>query len=914
MKKLIVLIAALAATAGIARAQQQVTLDLTLAPAEEIFRQVERQSGYVIYCRPDETDTLRLTVRCTNERPEVALRKAFEGTPFAVSVFGSSFIAVLKDRRLTTSLPEGYFDHRRPESAATGYAARQTDQKATSGNKVYVVGSEQQGANRSGRMQLTGVITDFRSGEPITGAVIYTDRDSTAATTGATGDYTLSLSSGRQTLHIRGIGIKQTKREIAIYESGRLDIEMEEEVYALTEVTITSERMARIQSVTLGVEHIRIRDIKNIPTSFGESDVIKAIMMLPGVKSAGEASSGINVRGGATDQNLILFNDGTIYNPTHLFGVLSAFNPDVLRDMELYKSSIPAKYGGRISSVLAINSREGSSEKITGTASLGLLTSRLSLEGPAGAKTTWLVGARTTYSDWMLSLLSDKSGYRDGSAGFYDANATIAHRFDSRNQLSLNGYFSRDRFSFNGEEDYSYRNANASMKWRRSFSDMSTGALTAGYDHYSYNMTSDYNPAEAYKLRFGIDQGYARLDFTSYLSDRHTLDFGAGTIYYSLMPGEYLPGAPESLMLPDRIQTENALESSVYIADLWNITPDLSVNAGIRYTLFNVLGPRTWNVYDRDHLPSLSTLAGTETVDGRSDVVRTYHAPDFRLSLRYAIRPDLSFKAGVNTLQQNIHKLSNTTIMSPTDTWKLSDANIRPQKGMQVAAGFYRNFLDNTVETSIEGYYKTTDNYLDYRGGAQLMMNHHIETDVISTGGKAYGVELMVKKATGKLNGWVGYSYSRSMLRQDNPLVEKPVNSGNWYPADYDKPHEFKFAGNYKFTQRYSFSLNCDYSTGRPITLPAAKYDYMGGEYVYYSERNQYRIPDFFRMDCSFNIEPTHHLTVLTHSTISLGVYNITGRKNAYSVYYIAEDGRLNGYMMSIFGAPIPYLSYNIRF
>jgi hypothetical protein len=252
--------------------------------------------------------------------------------------------------------------------------------------------------------------------------------------------------------------------------------------------------------------------------------------------------------------------------------------------------------------------------------------------------------------------------------------------------------------------------------------------------------------------------------------------------------------------------------------------------------------------------------------------------------------------------------------MSPTDTWKLSDANIKPQKGMQAAAGIYKNFMNNLVESSVEVYYKTMNDYLDYRSGAQLMMNHHIETDVISTKGKAYGVELMIRKNQGKLNGWLSYAFSRTELRQNDKRDDRPVNRGEWYPAPYDKPHEFKIAGNYKFTQRYSISLNCEYSTGRPITLPTSKYDYAGGEFVYYSERNQYRIPDFFRMDFAVNIEPSHKLTLLTHSSISFGVYNLTGRKNAYSVYYTAENGVLKGYKMAIFGAPIPYVSYNIKF
>ncbi len=348
------------------------------------------------------------------------------------------------------------------------------------------------------------------------------------------------------------------------------------------------------------------------------------------------------------------------------------------------------------------------------------------------------------------------------------------------------------------------------------------------------------------------------------------------------------------------------------MGDTWDITQDLSVNAGIRYSMFNALGPREYNRYNPESLPSPATV--TETVSKGGGAFQTYHGPEFRLSLRYEIRDGLSVKAGYNTMRQYIQKLSNTTVMSPTDTWKLSDANIRPQTGSQVAAGVYKNLFGNRVELSLEGYYKRMNNYLDYRSGAELIMNHTIETDVLETVGKAYGVELMLKKQTGMLNGWVSYTYSRTQLRQKDLRITEPVNNGNWYPADYDKPHEFKLVGNYKFTHRYSMSLNCDYSTGRPITLPVSKYHYGNGEYVYYSDRNKYRIPDFFRMDIAFNVEPSHHLTLLTHSMISFGLYNMTGRKNAYSVYYIAEEGKLKGYKLAIFGMPIPYVSYNIKF
>lgn len=896
-------------------AQNRVSLDLTNVVPEEVFRQVEQQSGYKIYCDMSQMDSLLLSIQCRDELPEVALQKAFEETPFQVSVYEDKFLFVLKDRKITTEISDDYFRQipsRNREALPDSYQLNPLEQKATSENKVYTLGDESR-PDIPARLQLTGIISDFKTGEPVVGAVIYEEKNMTAATTDAYGFYSLQLSPGRQTLHIRGVGLKDTQRQIALYDNGKLDIELEEQIYSLKEVTVTSERLARVQSTTLGVERMQIKDIKNVPTAFGEMDVLRVVMMLPGVKAVGEASSGFNVRGGSTDQNLILFNDGTIYNPTHLFGFFSAFNPDLVKEIELYKSSIPSKYGGRISSELEINGREGNKKELTGQVSIGLLTSRATIEGPIGEKTSFILGGRTTYSDWMLNLLPEKSGYKDGKAGFYDINAILDHKFSDKDNLYLSGYYSHDRFRFDSDERYGYSNANFSAKWRHIYHSRLTSTFTGGYDHYGYKTETRENPADAYQLKFGINQGFAKFDFTSYLTDKHTLDFGVNGILYVLNPGSYTPNADSSLVVPDHIQEEHALETSVYLADRWDITPELSINAGIRYTMFNAMGPRNYNLYDPERLPDESSIIETKSVDGWKSF-KTYHAPEFRLSARYAFSSDFSIKVGANTLRQYIHKLSNTTIMSPTDTWKLSDANIKPQRGMQLAAGIYKNFVDNTIETSVEGYYKTMKDYLDYRSGAQLMMNHHIETDVIRTIGKAYGVELMIKKTQGKLNGWISYAYSRTQLKQDDSKVEKPINNGDWYNADYDKPHEFKFAGNYKFTQRYSISLNCDYSTGRPITLPTSKYEYAGGEFVYYSERNQYRIPDFFRMDFSINIEPSHHLTLLTHSTISIGVYNLTGRKNAYSVYYIAEDGKLNGYKMAIFGAPIPYLSYNITF
>ena len=514
-----------------------------------------------------------------------------------------------------------------------------------------------------------------------------------------------------------------------------------------------------------------------------------------------------------------------------------------------------------------------------------------------------------------MKQLPEKSGYKDGTAGFYDLGAIVAHKFNDKHSLNIYGYYSHDRFAFNSNEKYGYNNLNASARWRAVFNERLVGYFSAGYDHYDYNNRETVNASSAYKLSFDINQYFVKADFTNKLTGNNTLNFGFKSMLYNINSGTYEPEGSESLVKKDALQKDKALETAFYLGDEWEITPKLSVNAGIRYSLFNALGPRSYYKYEPGTLPHESTITDTITA-GAGKVMKTYHGPEFRLSARYSFTDDFSIKAGFNSMRQYIHKLSNTVIMSPTDTWKLSDVNIKPQKGWQAAAGLYLNSPNGICEYSVEGYYKRMSDYLDYRGGAKLLMNHHIETDVINTQGHAYGVELQVKKQVGKLNGWMSYTYSRTFLRQNDKRIEKPVNNGDWYPTEYDKPHDFKFVGNYKFTHRYSMSINVDYSTGRPTTIPAGQYydESTQSMRAYYTERNSYRIPDYFRTDISFNIEPSHHLTLLTHSSISIGIYNVTGRKNVYSIYYVSEEGQIKGYQMSIFGVPIPFITYNIKF
>lgn len=685
--------------------------------------------------------------------------------------------------------------------------------------------------------------------------------------------------------------------------------------HELAEIVVVAGRQSAVKSATMGSEKFKPQLLKNIPSALGEVDIMKIVLTLPGVKSVGEASNGYNVRGGATDQNLILFNGGTVYNPSHLFGLFTSFNSDMVEDVELFKSSIPAQYGGRISSVLNVTSKEASMKRFGGSVSLGVLTSKLNLEIPiVRDHLSLLVNARTTYSDWILKKLPAKSGYKDGSANFYDLGSVLTWKFNDHHRLKVHGYYSKDAFSFSTNNKYGYVNRNISAEWRSILGEYLTMTISGGQDHYDYyNDEHMETPSMAARLAFAINQTWGKLHFRHRPTEYHTLNYGLSSQHYDVKPGKYSPLGMLSMVQHDELQKDKALESSIYIDEDWRINERLTLSGGLRLTMFNVLGPRMVNFYPSTELPAEDNMLEQKEMTG---ITKTYIEPEVRLSARYALHDNLSVKAGFNMMNQNIHKVSNTSVMSPTDIWKLSDNNIKPQKGWQVAAGLYSQTENKQYEASIEGYYKRMTDYLNYRNSAILLMNHHLETDVIPTNGYAAGVELQLKKPHGKLNGWISYCFSRTFIRQDDKRVALPVNDGEWFPTEYDRPHEVKAVANYKFTERYSFSANFDYSTGRPTTVPAGKYfDLSTNSYQpYYTKRNGYRLPDYMRCDVAFNIEPTHKLTALLHTSFSIGVYNVFARKNAYSIYYVVEDGDIKGYKLSVFGSAIPYASINIRF
>lgn len=898
-----------------------ITGDFHDIPFGEFIKKLEAQTAYHFYYDPLAFDSITVTVTVKEVHLPAVLDKVLGSANCFYSIDKDNDIFITKGFALATELPYGFFngekDNRKivakndPGSVIYMNHQKIIKEDVLVENKLYEIGIKRNEAPK-GKVNIAGYIRQSQTGESISGALIYIDHPHIQVNSDQFGYYSMTLPAGRHTLNIIAPGMFDTKRQLMLYSDDKFDISMNEKILQLREVVVEAAKERNVRSTSMGIDKLNMADIKQVPSVLGEADVLRAVLTLPGVKSVGEASTGLNVRGGATDQNLILFNGLNIYNPSHLFGFFSAFDPDVIKDVTLYKSSIPVKYGGRISSVLDITSLDGNDKKISGSAGLGPLTSKVTIEGPLiDSTTTFVAGIRTTYSDWILKALP--KDYRNSNASFQDGTLHINHKINSKNNVYINGYISGDKFTLNSDTTYQYHNKNANINWKHNFTNRFYGVLSAGIDHYDYQVANNGDPVNAYKLRFAINQYKANLDFSYFLNNKHTLSFGLSSLYYDVHSGSVNPLGTASLIIADSVEAEHALESAVYLGDQYNISPRFSINGGVRFSVFNYLGPKHVNSY----LPGLPKNEGnilSTDFYSSGKVIKTYSGPEFRLSARYSLSENTSIKASANSLRQYIHLLTNTTTISPTDVWKLSDPNVQPQLGKQVALGLYRNFKDNTVETSVEIYYKWFTHYLDYKSGAVLVLNHNIETAVINTKGRAYGIELLIKKSTGKINGWFSYSYSRSLLRQDDPYAGETINNGKEYPSNFDQPHNVTLIGNFRFTHRFSVSLNAVYSTGRPITLPIAEYDYAGSVRVIYSDRNSYRIPDYFRTDLSMNLLGNHKIHQLTHNSWTLGIYNLLARRNAYSVYFISQNGNIRGYKLSIFGTAIPFLTYNIHF
>jgi len=794
--------------------------------------------------------------------------------------------------------------------APTEYYDSQDKQKL-SGNIFVDIGNP---ADRfkPGNVTITGYIANRDTKEPVAGVTVLVQKLATGTISNEYGFYTLTLPRGVHLIKFSFIGMKEKQINVNLYGSGEMDIEMNSMLIPLKETVVSAEKNVIFQRYEVGVEKVNITSFKLLPTSMGEADIIKSVLLIPGVQSVGEGSAGFNVRGGSSDQNLILLYGAPVYNSSHFFGFFSAVNSDIIRDVTLYKGGIPGRYGGRISSVLDITSKDGNRRKFAGNAGISPITAHLMVEGPIKKDTcTYILTGRTTYSNWVFGLI-DNASLKNSRASFYDLNGRITYDINKNNKIDVSSYLSHDSFRFNSDTIYSYDNNIVALRWRHFFNRRFFSLLSVNNSSYSYDVESQSTPEEGFLLSHKVNSTGFKADFNWY-QGRNEINYGADLTRYSVLPGSYQPSGDSSLIVGKMIQRERALETGLYIEDKFVVTDYMSINAGMRFSSFFSVGPGTFYQYDPSYSKNLSTVTDTLNFNSR-EIYKTYGGPEFRVSLNFRTSTRSSFKINYNRTRQYLHLLSNTTSISPTDTWKLSDYYLKPQIGDQYAVGFYQMLFKNNIEASVELYYKQIQNMLDFKGGTNLVMAENIEKDLVNVQGKAYGLELSVRKDEGRVRWSLGYTYARIFLKSIGRFSDEIINKGEWFPANFDKPNDLVATFNFLFSRRFSFSANYTYSTGRPITYPVATY-YMGDILlVHYSDRNKYRIPDYMRLDLSVKLSGNLRSHKIANPHWIFSVYNLLGRQNVYSIYFKNENRMVNGYKLSIFGQAIPSLSFNFDF
>ena len=890
---------------------QKISINYNNINRIEVLKKIEASTNYKFYFQKEWIDNnVLISGDYSNKAIQDVLSKIFEDTDL------NFFITKNKVILTKNSIIYDKFQNDKVKAGNIPIFFQQYDSvkknKTDQATPIALIGKESIDSETD-FYTISGYITDLKDGKPLADITVKAKNTTATTVTNAQGFYSLKLPVGLATIEIESLLYNNTARKIMIYSDGTLDFPIIEKINQLKEVLVKGKNSQNIRTAITGVTTIEAEGVKTVPLVLGERDVLKIALTIPGIKTAGEGSSGFNVRGGKEDQNLMLLDNGTIYNPAHLFGFFSSLNPYTINKVDIYKGGIPSEFGGRLSSVFDITSKNGNTEKFSGEGGIGPVTSNLTASIPVvKGKASLLLGGRATYSDWILKTLDDEN-LKNSQASFYDLFAKYSHKINKNNTVEGTAYYSKDKYTITPDSLYQYSNRLISLKWKHAFNEKNNSELNVSNSEYKFSIDYESVNPESFIFKYKINETQASLKFNSELNSKHKFTYGISSKLYNVSPGELSPDGETSIVTPIKVDDEKGLESALFFSDKFKITEKLLLDVGARYSLYAALGASTQKIYKEDVPKTPSTVIEEKTY-GNNKVITTYGGFEPRLALRYIFDESLFVKAGFDKNYQYIHLLTNNTTQSPTDTWKLSDLNVKPQSGLQYSLGIFKKLDYKDIELSLEGYYKTSKNILDYKVGANLLLNKDLETELLQGNGKAYGVEFLLKKSTGRLNGWLGYTYSRTFIKLDSKFNDEKVNNGAYFPTNFDKPHDVSIVMNYKFTHRYSFSSNFVYQTGRPITYPIGKYNYNGAEYTLYSDRNKYRIPDYYRLDIGLNIEGNHKIKKLAHSFWNISIYNVLGRNNPYSIFFVTKEGQVKAYQTSIFSVPIPTITYNFKF
>ncbi len=756
--------------------------------------------------------------------------------------------------------------------------------------------------NAQNKFTISGYVKDSQTGEALIGASVYIKELTTTGTsTNAYGFYSLTVPEGSYTVSSQFIGYEVISVRIELKQSIKHDFILSEKINTLKEVVVTSEKKGEnITRISPGIEKMNIKEIQTIPVLLGEKDVMKIVQLLPGIKSAGEGNSGFYVRGGAADQNLIMLDEATVYNASHLLGFFSVFNSDAVKDLTVYKGGQPAEYGGRLSSVLDIKMNEGNDKKYHVSGGIGLISSRLNLEGPlVKEKGSFSISARRTYADLFLKLSND-SALKEAKLYFYDINAKANYTINSKNRIYLSGYFGKDVLGMGNSFGINWGNATGTLRWVHLFSDKLFSNTSIIFSNYNYKINLNVG-GNGINLISRIQDYNIKQDFQFFASTKSKIKYGFNSIYHKVIPGEVTAETNSSisqLKLDDKYAWENA----VYISHEYKPYKNFGLEYGLRITSFSILGPGDFYTYNIDGETTDTSTYNT------GNIIKTYYNAEPRLSANLNIneKSSIKFSCGRNT--QNLHLLSNSTSSSPTDVWIPSSKIVKPEVSDQISLGYFRNFKENTYEFSTEVYYKDLQNQIDYKDGAEINFNNNAESQLLFGDGRAYGIEFFLKKKHGRLNGWIGYTLSRTEKKIEG------INNGDYFPAKQDRTHDIAVVGMYELSEKLTFSASWIYYTGNAVTFPSGKYEIAGQVLNYYTERNGYRMPDYHRLDLGVTWQ--RKKTKNFESSWNFSLYNVYGRENAYTITFQQDpdDPTKTQAVQTTLFRWIPSFTYNFKF
>lgn len=900
--------------AGQQSAQIQISGTFSNMSFQDFAATLEKQYPLHFYFEDQWVNSIQVNLEADHIPIQELMEKILLPTLLDYVFQSPGSIYILPDKKFIHQLPEYYLQSIGVDSI-TGKQRNLTriEQKYLLGRqpdliKTIIVGSWDKAKN--GKMAvITGKMSDEETGEALAGAIIYIPKLQKGAASDANGFATLALQPGIYPVVFQYLGMTEVKGNLDVRSDGYFALTLKKQLHTIDEVLVQGKKTQK-RSSKLGMENVSVKTMKELPTLMGEKDVMKVAQMLPGIVSVGDGSAGINVRGGNADQNLFYINEIPIYNSSHLFGFFSSINSDIIDNFSIYKGQVPAEYGGRLSSVFNVEIRKGHKKSFFTQGGVSPVSANAEVEVPlVKEKASLILSARSSYSDWILKRLKDPN-LRNSQASFYDFAAALDFNLNEKNQLSVLAYNSNDNFNLNNYTEYAYGNKGASANYIHRFSPGLKSSISVIGSNYNFETIEKSSASKAYSHAYELNHYEFRGNLSWIANERNTFKVGTDAILYNLNRGIITPYGKESLRQPVNLGSEKGLESSVYLDDNINLGPRLNFYAGLRFSMFTEMGPKTV----RDYYPGTpfneNNVSGTRSYSS-GDRIASYSHPELRTGLDFKISENNSVKLSLTQMTQYVFMLSNSISIAPNDQWKLVDSHIKPPVSTQYSVGYYREFPKLGMNASSELYFKQAHHVVEYKDGADFLASPYVETEILQGDQNAYGAEFMLSKTTGRVTGWVSYTYSRSLITVNGANDWADINQGKEYPSNYDKPNVLNTFVNLEISRRFSLSTNLAYSTGRPVTLPQSVYYIDEQPFVEYSSRNEYRIPDYLRLDVALKIEGNLKLKKPMHSYWTIGVYNLTGRSNANSIFYLSEAGKLHGYKYSVIGVPILTISWN---